>query len=235
MEAERIEFISEYCDRWCERCAFTNRCSTYAVNVATAMCGGDFEAGLELAVGAPPPHDEAERKRREEFLEQLANWEPTKQEIADIEREQRERDERVDESPITTMATIASMLAHRWLDAHGERVMANADPCIAEAIEVAGWDCHFISAKLHRALEGRDEADRDEDREDPVQNDWNGSAKVALISIERSAIAWDIVAQATNDADAATIAEQLRNLGQHVRTAFPNAWSFIRPGFDESE
>lgn len=45
---ERIDFISAYCDRWCERCAFTLRCSTYAVEVATAMCDGDVRAGPEL-------------------------------------------------------------------------------------------------------------------------------------------------------------------------------------------
>ena len=55
LRENRIDFISAYCDRWCERCPFTSRCSAYAVHVATAMCGGDFKAGLELAVGEPPP------------------------------------------------------------------------------------------------------------------------------------------------------------------------------------
>jgi hypothetical protein len=31
---DRIDFISAYCDRWCERCAFTERCSVFAVKVA---------------------------------------------------------------------------------------------------------------------------------------------------------------------------------------------------------
>ena len=52
MRGHRIEFISEYCDRWCERCAFTLRCSSYAVRAAMAMCG-DFDEAVELAVGAP--------------------------------------------------------------------------------------------------------------------------------------------------------------------------------------
>lgn len=42
MCGDRIDFISEYCDRWCERCAFTGRCSAYAVKVALEMCEGDF-------------------------------------------------------------------------------------------------------------------------------------------------------------------------------------------------
>jgi hypothetical protein len=40
LNLDRIDFISEYCDRWCERCAFTSRCSAYAVQIATAMCEG---------------------------------------------------------------------------------------------------------------------------------------------------------------------------------------------------
>jgi hypothetical protein len=35
---DRIDFISAYCDSWCERCAYTTRCSAFAVRVATAMC-----------------------------------------------------------------------------------------------------------------------------------------------------------------------------------------------------
>jgi hypothetical protein len=56
MGSDRIDFISSYCDRWCERCAYTARCSAYACEVAVAMCG-DFVQGLELAVGTPHPVD----------------------------------------------------------------------------------------------------------------------------------------------------------------------------------
>ena len=48
MNTDRIDFISAYCDSWCERCAFTTRCSHYAVKVATEMCDGDFAAAIEL-------------------------------------------------------------------------------------------------------------------------------------------------------------------------------------------
>ena len=52
MMDDPIDFISAYCDRWCERCAFTTRCSTFRVTAAIAMCG-DARDGLELALGAP--------------------------------------------------------------------------------------------------------------------------------------------------------------------------------------
>ena len=36
MNVDRIDFISSYCDRRCERCAFTSRCSLFAVQKAIA-------------------------------------------------------------------------------------------------------------------------------------------------------------------------------------------------------
>jgi hypothetical protein len=234
MRGDYIDFISAYCDRWCERCALTSRCSAYTVQIATAMCDGDFEAGIELAVGAPPPANEAERKQREQFLEQLTDFEPTREEMAALQREEEERNERVEESPITTLSGAVWLLAHRWLDDHRGRTSQKADSALADALEIAGWDCFFIPAKLHRALGGRDEAEHGERfDEDPIQNDWNGSAKVALISIDRSTTAWDVIAQSTGDADARHIAEELRNLRREVEQAFPAAWKFSRPGFDQ--
>ena len=54
MTDDRIDFISDYCDRWCARCPFTARCSSYACEVAIAMCG-DSKEGFELALGRPHP------------------------------------------------------------------------------------------------------------------------------------------------------------------------------------
>ena len=58
-----------------------------------------------------------------------------------------------------------------------------------ESLEIAAHDTLFISAKLRRAISGRDPHERSDDESRPIQNDWNGSAKVALISIERSEVA----------------------------------------------
>lgn len=233
MNIDRIDFISAYCDRWCERCAFTSRCSAYAVDVATAMCDGDFEAALELAVGAPP-ESHAEARRREEVLADLVNHEPTEQEMVQYARAEEARDERVDESPVTTSASKVALLSLHWLETNREQVLANAEEPVKEAVEVAGWDAWFIHAKLDRALRGRDEYLQGEDfDDDPVQNDWNGSAKVALISIERSSVAWSLIAERTADPAAALVAEELTSLRTLAEHAFPDAWKFIRPGFDQ--
>ena len=114
-------------------------------------------------------------------------------------------------------------------------VLERADPALAEAIEVAEWDCYFICAKLYRAMSGRDEAQHSQERDqddDHLQSDWNGSAKVALISIVRSTEAWTLIGHATGDPDASAIADLFAQLRRQVEEAFPDAWKFVRPGFD---
>jgi hypothetical protein len=233
MRGNYIDFISAYCDRWCERCAFTDRCSAYAVHVATAMCDGDFEAGLELAVGAPPPADESERKRREEFLANLENFEPTTEEMASWRRHRAEQDERIGQLPVTTTVAKATLLAGQWLDRHRPMLSGEGDANLTEALDVVSWDRYFIGAKLRRALMGRDDHERDVlEEDDPVQSDWNGSAKVALISIVRSIEAWDLLAASTGDPEARQVAGEFRTLRQQVEEVFRDAWKFVRPGFD---
>jgi len=234
MRNRYIDFISDYCDRWCERCQFTERCSSYAVQVALEMCDGNFEEALELAVGAPPPRTAREARRRDRFAKEIASIPPpTEQEIEAFTREEEERDERIEETPLATASERSLLLSHRWLKDHADRLAADAPPALAEALQIAQWDCVFVHAKLHRAQSGLDRARHGEDGgEHRVQNDWNGSAKVALISIARSVTAWEAIADATHDPDAGQVVVELRALQREVEQAFPDAWKFRRPGFD---
>jgi hypothetical protein len=231
MKSSRIDFISEYCDRWCERCAFTTRCSSYAIRAATAMCDGDFEQALELAVGrprSPTGTEDPEPEWRRELLEA----QPTEAEVDEQVRLEDARQARIGQEPLTTLASGLMRLTVAWLEAQQDLLRPSAIGELARAAEVLGWDVYLIGAKIHRALVGRDRSSHDEDPHDhPVQNDSNGSAKVALISIARSAAACEVLA-AAGDTDAARLGEELRNLGRQIDREFPNAWRFIRPGFD---
>ena len=85
-----------------------------------------------------------------------------------------------------------------------------------------------------RALDGRDEYPGGAPFEkSAVQSDWNGSAKVALISVQRSEHAWRVVSAASGDEAAAVLAGTLENLRQEMNREFPRAMEFRRPGFDE--
>jgi hypothetical protein len=232
MTHDRIDFISEYCDRWCERCAYTLRCSTFAVSVATAMYD-DVSEGLELAVGMPQPVDGEEHDLESTVETDLVDFVATAEEVADTMRVEEARRERIEGTAIMTTARRLGEISHPWFTRRFDSLRAVADPLIAEALEIATRDSLFIAAKLHRALSGRARAEEEGSGDGHrIQNDWNGSAKVALISLERSEAAWLLLAQATLEDVPARAAECVAELRQLVLADFSQAMSFTRPGFD---
>ncbi len=234
MASRFIDFISAYCDRWCERCAFTSRCSSFAVTSALPMCDGDVEAAIELAVGQPQvPGKPAKTPLRERMAERLAGFHPTDEELEDVGREMDERAHRVQRHPLAEGSLDYAVAAGRWLTEHDD-CRGIADPALREAVEVASWDHHLIHVKIMRALDGRDEYPRGSPFDkSAVQSDWNGSAKVALMSIERSERAWRLVARAIGDEPAGVLADSLARLRGAMHAEFPRAMAFRRPGFDD--
>jgi hypothetical protein len=103
---------------------------------------------------------------------------------------------------------------------------------LQEAFEVIRWYQYFIAAKVIRAVRGKVEDDEEEHDEFPKDSD--GSAKIALIAIDRSIAAWAVIHHYVTDGakgviDAITFLDSLK---QAIEKTFPNARSFIRPGFD---
>lgn len=118
--------------------------------------------------------------------------------------------------------------------AMGMEVMPEAQR-LSDALEVINWYSFFISSKLRRALSGLNDEWMWSDF--PIQNDANGSAKVVLLSIERSLAAWEVVRSAFPEVadellDILVILGQLRG---GIRRMFPRVDHFVRPGFDEPE
>jgi len=233
---DRIDFISSYCDRWCERCAYTSRCSAYACEIAIAMCS-DVHDGLELAIGEPCPEDgQASESDVSSDEDALSDVELSPEQLEEFDRQEAARDARVETSLAATMARAHTILSSRWLDERYQSVRAAADSVLAEALDVVMHDSLFIEAKVRRALDGWDRhlTDRDgEGEDDAIQNDWNGSAKITLLVVQRSEIAWRVIAQALSDRVASELADAVRDLGRVVEQEFPQAMSFVRPGFDE--
>jgi len=104
---------------------------------------------------------------------------------------------------------------------------------LEEAFEVIRWYQYFISAKIIRAVRGK--VEHDEEGDDEFPRDSDGSAKIALIAIDHSIAAWAVIRHyvtdgATGVIDAIAFLDSLR---QAIEKTFPNARSFIRPGFDD--
>lgn len=232
MNGDRIDFVSAYCDSWCERCAYTHRCSAFAARAAIAMCG-DVVQGLELAVGRPRSAErDAHEPRVPAWLAGIQDVVVSAEESARWDREEDERRVRLEGTSLMKTAKAVAELSRAWLAAATTTLQNGADTILREALAVAQYDVHLFWVKLYRALDGRDRDDEVID-DDPIQNDWNGSAKVALICIERSGAAWRVIAASTAEETPLAIADQFCDLGQEVEREFPGAWRFVRPGFDE--
>ena len=195
------------------------------------MCGDD-RAGLELAFGRAPD-DDGVVPPLPDWLNDLEDVSLSDEQAEAWSRRRAERRARIDAMPIIRLAEASMLVAYAWLRANPD-VGETQDALVREAFEVAAHDVILIRSKLHRALDGRESRGTDDAPmdDDPVQNDWNGSAKVALISIERSASAWEVLASATKQEAPAVVAGQLRELRGHVQREFPDVWRFMRPGFD---
>jgi hypothetical protein len=104
---------------------------------------------------------------------------------------------------------------------------------LVEAIKVVRWYQHLILMKLVRALGQPGPAVPF----DPEQADAKGSAKVALLGIERSIAAWSQVRAHASDEEREdyllSLLVHLDRLRRETENVFPGARDFRRPGFDD--
>lgn len=102
---------------------------------------------------------------------------------------------------------------------------------VLEAEDVIGWYHTFIFAKLKRALIGFYELDEFEE----ADYDMNGSAKVALICIDKSIeSATILIRHLKNHRETIKgFRAQLEELRAMAEEQFPDARDFVRPGLDE--
>jgi hypothetical protein len=105
---------------------------------------------------------------------------------------------------------------------------------LKDCFEVIQWYSTFIHVKLIRAITGK-LGDDGWEEENGFQRDFDGSAKVAMIAVERSIQAWSIVYEMLphsedNCLKALAVLQKIMAL---VEKEFPRAKDFIRPGFDD--
>jgi len=245
--AENPNFISgihNYCDRWCERCHFTARCAVYA------------------AEEADPDNDPSSRDINnaafwqklssifKETLEMISEWaeengvdlsEEALAPIGELKEKQREDTRK---HPLAKAAEKYAFDVSEWFEKEFPQIdlisvlPAESDSSETEDeendyIEVVRWYQYFIVVKMIRGLMSRIDEDDYLDEEDPRDSD--GSAKVALMAIDRSISAWKLMCDLRpENADSIHgLLFQLERLRSSAETEFPNARDFIRPGFDE--
>ncbi len=248
---KNIEGIYNYCDRWCERCTFTSRCLNFAMGQEEDRRNPKsrdinnrefwdrmfetFQATLEMIAESAAKHGIS-----------LDDIDPRDMAAVDAAHDEAEK------HPLSRSAGKYDRAVDRWFKKHQKALEAKQadlerlermdlpghDPVgasrdIADAMDVVAWYQHLIRAKIFRALAGRDRNDELAEEFD-FPKDSDGSAKVALISIDRSLAAWARLLEHFPDQEESVLANlvQLERLRRAVEDEFPAARKFQRPGFD---
>lgn len=215
--------IFNYCDRWCERCAFTSHCRLFADGAeASARTDANFKPIVDApplpAEAAPPP---------QWVREMIAEWNAASTEPPPAEElEPMEPGIAPEHLPIRDRGYAYAARAHRWL-----RVQNRGRSDTDDACDVIDWFAIFIAAKISRSLQTWPGYDFSSVRD----GDSAGSAKIALIAIERSHAAWLTLVERefVTASEADSFIADLVWLGDALERARPHARAFVRPGLDE--
>ena len=231
-----IAGIYNYCDRWCERCPQTSRCLNFSISEeefsdpeARDIRNEAFWNKLSGILGETLELLKESAKEWGIELETLGS-------IDDIE-DIKAKDVAVKNHLLCRAAKSYSKMVEDWFQER-ERLFFETATIVnegvnpEEALEVIRWYRYFIAAKVMRAIRGKME--EEEERCDEFASDSDGSAKIALIAIDRSIGAWAVIPH-YNHLVAESVLEIisfLDRLRQAVEETFPGARSFLRPGFD---
>jgi len=235
-EKRFIPGIYNYCDRWCERCPLTSHCLNFSISQEDSS---DPEAQDIRNKAFWNKLSETLAESLELLQESAKEWGidlETLDSTEDVEN-LKAKDKAAENHLLSRAAKRYVGIVEDWLKERETLFFETAAAAregvnLEEAFEVIRWYQYFISAKIIRAVRGKVEDDEEADDEFPRDSD--GSAKIALISIDRSIAAWAVIRHYVTDGakgviDAIAFLDSLR---QAVEKAFPNARSFSRPGFD---
>jgi hypothetical protein len=245
-----IPGIHNYCDRWCERCAFTARGLNYAM-------GQEMEAEVSRSRDSENEafwdklHETFE-STMEESEDQAAemDFDLDEEELQESLREQEEIHDAAESQPCSRIALKCIEVVDQWLQANAELFgeegnvreplagtgtpgaePANATAGLRDCLDVIRWYQRQIYIKLRRAATGMIRGELEGNEYAP--QDANGSAKVALLGLERSIAAWATVQHCFPDHEDIVFAlGTLKRLLRQVEVSFPDARAFRRPGFD---
>ena len=235
-----ISGVHNYCDRWCERCRFLDRCAVGVIELKRWAKGRDWQPE-DFFQELDAMFDLSKPEKPDWLAEMEFSMDETEADIPDPQAEALQ--EAVQERGMRHFRNVQAFLKARkaQLKAHhidldaafveGRDQQERSE--LAEALEVIHWYLHFMFVKGGRALGGLEDM-HDEHWGDIRQSDANGSAKIAMIAAQRSMGAWEVVRRHWPDRQL-TIAGFIREINQFRRLVeryFPDWQKFIRPGFD---
>lgn len=244
-----ISGIYDYCDRWCERCILSARCLLFE--------------GMKIDENNPALNDISNKafwdhlhsifQETIEMINEMAKKEgidPNSLSSKSVPDENHQRHIEAQNNELAQIALQYSKITTKWFESNNPQFEEKSAKLktrhdiginktdihkeafdINEAVEVINWYKSQIYVKLMRAL---DKEDLNNESDSILQKDSDGSAKAALIAIDRSISSWGklreyFLEETDRILDILLLLSRLRNKTEET---FPNARNFIRPGFD---
>lgn len=232
-KAENITGIFNYCDRWCEKCLFTDRCTNY-----------QFEKELGL-------YDENVDK--EELIDDVSailagtlsflksKMEELDIDISDYQGAEAYENNKAAAYPLSLKAKEYMTNLSDWFEENYDYLSDTASKLwnssqnnfmeFNDQLEIIGWYMTIIPVKIVRALNPKDELEDEEF----YQYDRNGTGKVVLVSIDKSIAAFSILFEklSKKQDEILDFLNTLSKIKTAVEKEIPDARKFIRPGLDE--
>lgn len=230
---KNITGIFNYCDRWCEKCSFTDRCTNY-----------QFEKELGF-------YDENTDK--EEMLEDVsvilsgtlsflkAKIEEMDIDISDYQGVRDYEFNQAADYPISIKAKEYMISLGDWLEENynyfsdiASNLWNSSQKNFMEfndQLEIIGWYMTMIPVKIVRAFNPKDEMEDDEF----YQYDRNGTGKLVLVCIDKSIAAFSILFEklSKKQDEILNFLSALSKIKLEIEKEIPDAKKFIRPGLDE--
>lgn len=246
-----IPGIFNYCDRWCERCAFTSRCANFATSESHFKTPGERDIHNEQFWEKLHEVFQQTRAMIEEFIEE-EGIEITEEDLEAAAEEEERLTEAAESHDCVRGAEDYATSVNTWFEAasglfeekndslnlQASADLDGVDPYgdaaeLSDAVDVIRWYQYQIMIKLTRAVRGSLE-DPPEDLEE-YPSDAVGSAKIALIGLDRSLAAWGCLHNhfVDREDEILDILISIDRLRRQAETAFPDARAFARPGFDD--
>lgn len=241
MAEDQIPGISQYCDHWCERCAFTRRCADYSKGPDPFK--DDYMTNPALL--------ERVRENFKRAMDKIEVNIDRNRDVYSILALEKQKKKLLADNPLLAVSQSYAEAAQQWLRSQPgmlerleklkkEIVMGSTSTSgksiasgIKEALAVIHWDASLIHSKLVEALSIRIKEQSDFLMPNDAKSD--GIVKVILLSIDRSLEAWRIIFDLLPDRedDFLNVLAQLQKLSRLISHEFPTAREFFRPGFDE--
>ena len=247
MENEKfIPGIYNYCDRWCERCEFTNRCRLFF----------DEQKQLRESEGKDDFFEIISKNLEKTFelLHKIAEEKGIDLDNIEVDEEsfkiEQEKYKNAREHPLVLLAKTYTDQVDQWLEdrnyleSENAKHLKNIDlgvqldesdkalRIIDESANIINWYKYQIQIKLASAI---NYYPHDPDFEDEIQNMHHASARIALIGVNNSMKAWQSLFELLDDDndEILDIVLQLHQLQTKINQQFPLLHKFKRPGFED--